>query len=203
MATFTDDFNRANSTSLGADWTEIGGTAAVIYGNALACENGWGNVGASCNKVASTDHYAVAQIYTPNINFQVMVRGAQADAMLSGAGSGKTCYHVELSTIGGTGSGAATMYRAVDGAWTSLGTANDTGYVSGDTFRLEAEGTAIRFLRAGSQRIAVTDTQITSGTWTGVKFQGQSSNSAAVDNFTTADITSGTNAPAEASAATA
>lgn len=197
MATFSDTFTRADTTwGLGADWTVWAEDAKILSNAVAGYYNGDG--GASCNKVATADHYAQVEWHGSHGYYQIMCRGNVANAYYYGQ-TGFNCYHVEVNSIG---SSSGTLYRAVNGVWTSLGSASDVGYTSGQTAYIEAVGSTVTYKRNGTTVRSATDTNITSGTWTGFKCGWNNTNTTGFDNWTCADISSGTNANAEAATAT-
>ena len=184
MATFSDNFNRANG-GLGSDWT-TNTVAPVIYSNVATGSSGGGvDTGASCQKVSTTDHYAQAVWLAGATHhyYQLGVRGSVYNALIAGVSA--TCYHVEAWV---PGDNETTLYRASISGWVSLGMVDCTGYGAGTTYRLEIVGSTLRLLGNGTQIGSVTNTVVTTGTWTGWKVEIATANAAALDDWECGDI---------------
>lgn len=180
MATFSDDFNRANSTDLGTDWVEWG-EGAAIYGSGIAIATDFG--GAACNKVTTADHYAEITIrdVAGGGYFTLFVRGNQATAP---NGTGGSCYKV----FGNYNGGEMYISKRVSGTRTQLSTTYTTTPNSGDVWRLSVVGSTITWTINGTTVREVTDTDITSGTWTGFGCAGWSPNTVRFDDWACVDL---------------
>jgi hypothetical protein len=95
--------------------------------------------------------------------------------------STKTFYLAPLSN------GGLQLYRVVGGAYTEIG-AYAAGSASG-TVRLRCEGSTIKVLLDGVERISVTDTNIASGNYTGVESYSNTGTVASGDNFEAGNLT--------------
>lgn len=69
LAAFSDDFNRADGTSIGADYTELVGTAWAIYSNHLESQAGgftWTGIVNSGNPVNTVNQYGKVSVADPS-----------------------------------------------------------------------------------------------------------------------------------------
>jgi hypothetical protein len=141
----SDNFNRADSTSLGANWTEVLDNAEV-KSNAFI-----GNVGGGITTIARW----TADAFNADQKAQCLVPDNYGGpcARVQSNGNGYWALY---------GSSASTLYR-VDGgtgALTSLGALTSGTNI---TARIEAEGTTIRVYRNGTLDLSVTDSNYASG----------------------------------------
>lgn len=180
MATFTTDF----AAGIGPEWTtpNWGAVLVAVSGGVGATANPFNDASMWCQQAATADHTATVRLSGSQRNYQLAVRASSGDAWRYSSGTG-TAYFFELSSVGGTG----TLYRATNGAWTSLGTWNDSGYTSGQTASLQADGSTITVRRNGTQVLQVTDATITTGTITGIKATMDNLSVATFDDFSVSD----------------
>lgn len=148
-----DNFNRANSTDLGTNWTVINGN----YNWRLQTNQADFNVASIGAEYYNTgtfanDQYAQAICKSTETG---TARGAGACVRVTNPGSVTTFYLVMAGTS------TLWLYKIVSGTYTQLGTG--TAAAVNDVVRIEAQGTTIRVKVNGTERISVTDTSITSG----------------------------------------
>lgn len=174
MATFTDDFNRANGAP-GVDWTTVG-TSSTITSNQLVVANA-GDGCCSCNKVTSTDHYFEFTLVSGGKWPTTMVRGSAAD-FNSNATNRYNVEWRESNTLG-----TLFMYKYVGSTETDLGS-QVTRAADGSVVRLTINGSTLTAYDDTVSMSSVTDTSITTGTWTGIK----SNTACTVDNATASDL---------------
>lgn len=163
MATYTDDFDRADSNSLGANWTEseTAITNLRIVSNELETYVDINDGGlAQYNATVADDQYS-----------QAVYRGIVSNATLSGPA-------VRLSGTVSSGSGygvvvdlnSATEISLIKWVSEQIHTQNGTELANitrsmtvGEVVRIEAEGTTIRVLIDDTEVISVTDADVSSG----------------------------------------
>lgn len=150
----TDDFNRANSTDLGTAWDPLPSPAAN-------CQIVSNTVRPSVDDTACYESYNA--VTWPNDQYSEITL-----ANVSGAGAGAGSVVVRAGTVGlntyvvDAFGDKIEIWKAVSGSWTLLG--SWTGTVANtDIIRAEAQGTTIRALHNGTQRISVTDSAHASG----------------------------------------
>lgn len=183
----SDNFTRANSTGLGANWTansHDGNPAGFdIISNTAQPHSTAGD---------SSDLYT--GVASPNDQYSEVTFSATA-ADGAGTGSGPMC---RCST------GALTYYRcignasgyqvakAVAGSGTSLSSGTGTTFTAGDKLRLEVQGTTWRVFKNNVQFDAGTDSSIASGDF-GISYSSTSSSqaNAGLSLWTGGDFSSG------------
>jgi hypothetical protein len=185
VTSFSDDFNRADG-SPGANWVQVSGTW-VIVSNQLSPGTTGGTVVLRCaTAMATNDNYAQAKVTaTTAVSHGVWCRG---DPTLNSG-----------YAVRNNGTNWA-LFSVVGGTFTSIGTYSAAAVV-GDVVRVQAVGSAIKVVINGVDRITVTDTAVTTGTATGLR--SEANTGIKFDDFSAADISSGTTASAEAAPATA
>ena len=181
MASYSDDFNRANGAP-GANWTAINSGIWAIASNALTQSNTAGayrglrwNGGA----FASNNFYARVTARAPaNQGFGVLVRCPTTGTALADIDGyaivgfvGDQWYRVEFA----------------DGVDTYVGLGGTVAAATNYTIEVRAEGTTITILRDSTQLAQWTDTTYTTGGAMLVTFGG----TVTFDDFSAADIASG------------
>ena len=161
----SDDFNRANSTGLGANWTSsVGGGFDVVSNHASSAITG-GNDNAAVYSGAGwtggNDQYSEAQIITKP-------SGQDAGVICRGATGAETFYLYDVNfddaAVALGSSMTNRMYKTVGGSFTQLGSNSVETVSSGDVLRVEANGTSITAKRGGVTKIGpITDSAIASG----------------------------------------
>lgn len=182
---FSDNFNRADSTSLGTSWSEVAGDWQVQT-NQLLISSG---AGFRVCSTTTTAHAAVADCKVT----ATRAAGASWDAgpcvRLSGAGGSETCYYLDVS-----GTQDLSVIRRVAGADTDIGDLVQA-HSNGDIYALQVSGSGatvtLKVFRNGSQVGAdITDTagsRITAAGQTGVVTWA----GAAFDDFLVEDLGGG------------
>jgi hypothetical protein len=181
-ATYTESFNKADSSTLGPDltWNEIVGNQQV-KSNALHVVTSFGETRSRAeHDCSSNDNYAEATyngLTTANVpKYGILCR------YQSGA---DTAYMAEIIA----NSAATALYKLVTGTFTSLTTGTHT--LAAELIKVQANGTTISmyFAGSGSSHLSVTDSSITTGTRGGLRLYGDvTSYDATFDGFTLSDI---------------
>lgn len=165
MGSYYDDFNRADSNSLGGSWSESEGdaTAAQIVSNRLRCNGG----------ATSINGVAVYSAATGNDQDAQLTWRAAGSTSNGRSGPGVRCSGTNASFTGYACfyDGGAVFVRKYSAealssdftAGTTLGSFSVT-LASGDTVRIEIVGSRIRVYVNGIVRIDVTDSGIATGT---------------------------------------
>lgn len=150
----SDDFNRVDSATLGANWTPVVGTAGIVSN-----ECGPKTFGGT----DSIQRYSA--ISWPNNQYsQITIRNNVAASGAPGPG-------VRLSDVAFTGyviycnNDIAELARWIAGAFASIG--SFTSPVAGDVVKLETSGTTLRVFVNGAVVLNVTDANIAGG-WAGI-----------------------------------
>ncbi|MFI6304277.1 hypothetical protein ACIBCH_20595 [Amycolatopsis thailandensis] len=179
MASFTDDFNRADSSDLGANWVEVSGDWAIVSNQLSAGNTGGTVILRAAGAMASNDNYAQTTI-----------------AATTAASHGIWCRGNSNITSGylwrNDGS-SWNLFSVVGGSFSVIGT-YAAAAAPGDVAKVQAVGSTIKAFVNGVERVSVTDTGVTTGTSVG--YRTESTNAIRFDDFSAADVTSGTSAPA-------
>ena len=153
MTSFSDDFNRADSTDLGANWVEVSTTDWAIVSNRLSPGAAGGTIVVrAATAMASSDHYAQVTI-----------------AATTSASQG-VWYRVDSTLNSGylwrNNGSSWNLFKVVSGTFTSIGSFAAAA-VSGDVAKVQAVGSTIKGYVNGVERVSVTDTAVASGTSVG------------------------------------
>lgn len=182
--TVSDNFNRADDDSLGANWSEVSGDWDILS-NALRCAaNGGSGYGTARfeSDLSSDDMYsqAICTGYGGSRQAGVTVRVA-SDA--------ETCYSFEVRN------NETTTYRIRRlTAGTSLGAVNTTHPSVPFTAKLTVDGSSLEGFIDGSSVIGpITDTNITGNTRAGT--YANSANNVTLDDFQAADLVAASGPP--------
>jgi hypothetical protein len=186
MATFTDDFNRADSSNLGANWVEVSGDWSSISNQLSSGSAGGTIILRAAGAMATNDNSAQVTIAaTAAVSHGVWCRGN------SNITSGY------LWRNDGT---SWNLFSVVGGSFTSIGSFAGAA-VAGDVAKVQAVGTTIKGFVNGVQRVSVTDTGVTTGTSVGIR--AESVSTLRFDDFTGADVATGSTGDAALSSTAA
>lgn len=173
MATFTDDFNRANGAP-GANWVDSSGLWTIVSNQLSSGTAGGTIIIRAATAMATNDNSAQVTIAaTGAVSHGVWCRG------------NSTFTSGYLWRNDGT---SWNLFSNVGGSFTSIGSFAGAA-VAGDVAKVQAAGSTIKGFVNGVQRVSVTDTAVTTGTSVGLR--AESSNLLRFDDFTGADVTSG------------
>lgn len=183
MTSFTDDFNRADSSTVGNGWVEVAEDWSIVS-NRLAPGSSGGTGIIRCGTAMATDD-----------------NSAQATiAVASAVSCGVWC---RGDTVFGNGylwrnDGTSwDLFRNVSGSFTALATFAGAA-VNGDVAKIQAVGTTIKAFVNGVERASVTDSGIATGKNTGMRCAASST--VRYDDFTAADVGAGSNVTGTATA---
>lgn len=166
---FTDDFNRANSSSPGADWVEVGaGNWSITLTSRLTLGVNTGEQCMYVNALSTSDHYAQADSVAHTIDTYLIIRSTANNL------SPLTFY---FAGVNGSGNYAIGKYDG--GSYTGLASAAGSS-PAGKTLRFEASGGDLSLKVNGVEVLGVTDGSPLSGLYVGVWGAG---NPTSYDNF--------------------
>ncbi|MFF3643392.1 hypothetical protein [Streptomyces sp. NPDC002564] len=172
MATFTDDFTRADSTDLGAGWVEVSGNLWAIISGQLSPGSAGGTILVrAATAMDSNDHFAQMTI-----------------AATTSASQGVWCRGNANFTQGYLLRNSGTswdLFSVVGNNFTMIGT-YAVAAAPGDTAKIQAVGSAIKGFIGGVERISVTDTAVATGTAVGLR--SESTSGLRYDDFAAGDI---------------
>jgi hypothetical protein len=174
MATFTDDFNRADSTNLGAGWVEVSGDWSIVSNQLSSGSAGGVIILRAAGAMATSDNSAQITIAaTGAVSHGVWCRGNT---------------NITQGYLWRNDGTSWNLFSAVGGSFTSIGSFAAAA-VAGDVAKIQAVGTTIKGFVNGIQRVSVTDTAVTTGTSVGIR--AESTNVLRFDDFTGADVATG------------
>ncbi|WP_328336755.1 hypothetical protein [Streptomyces violaceus] len=174
MASFSDDFNRPNSSDLGVGWVEVSGDWSIISNQLSPGAAGGTIILRAATPMDSSDHSAQVTIAATTTASQgVWCRGN------SNISSGY------LWRNDGTSWG---LFAVVGGSFLIIGT-YAAAAAPGDVAKVEAVGSTIKGFVNGIQRVSVVNTDVPTGTSVGIRTESVSG--LRFDDFTAADITAG------------
>jgi hypothetical protein len=181
----TDDFNRANSTGLGANWT-AGALSDTLNVNANAC--------VPAVLPGNDCYYAYTGITWPNDHYaQIKVTvtstgggGVGGGVAVRRTGDGTTRYR---AVVDHAASNNVSLDRFLSGAYQNLALYT-SAWTDGDVLRLEAQGSSLRVYRNGTQiGTTFTDANIASGS-PGIDYSSSVS-ALTMDDWEGGDLTGG------------
>lgn len=174
MASFTDDFNRANSTDLGANWVEVSGDWSIVSNQLSPGAAGGTIILRAATAMDSTDHYAQVTI-----------------AATTAASQGVWCRgnaNISNGYLWRNNGSSWDLFSVVGGSFTVIGT-YAAAATPGDVAKVQAVGTTIKGYVNGIERVSTTNTAVTTGTSVGIR--SDSTSGLRYDDFAAADITAG------------
>jgi hypothetical protein len=174
VASFSDDFNRADSTNLGAGWVEVSGDWSIVSQQLSPGAAGGTIILRAAGAMDSNDNYAQVTIAaTAAVSQGVWCRGNS---------------NISQGYLWRNNGTSWDLFQVVGGSFTAIGTYTAAA-APGDVAKVQAVGSTIKGYVNGVQRVSVTDTGVTTGTSVGIR--GESTNSLRYDDFSAADITAG------------
>jgi hypothetical protein len=175
MAAFTDDFNRADSSTLGAGWVEVSGDWSIVSNRLSSGSAGGTIILRAAGAMASNDHYAQVTIATTAaVSHGVWCRGNS---------------NISQGYLWRNDGSSWNLFSVVGGSFTSIGSFAGAA-VNGDVAKVQAVGSTIKGYVNGVERVSVTDTNVPTGTSVGLR--AESVSALRFDDFAAADVTSGT-----------
>ena len=174
MASFTDDFNRADSSDLGAGWVEVSGDWSIISNQLSPGSAGGTIILRAAGAMDSSDNSAQATI-----------------SATTAASHGVWCRGNSNITSGYLWRNDGTswdLFWVVGGSFGVIGTYT-AGASPGDVARVQAVGSTIKGFVNGVERVSVTDTAVTTGTNVGIRTESVSG--IRFDDFAAADVAAG------------
>ena len=173
MTSFTDDFNRADNTDLGAGWVEVSGDWSIASNQLSPGAAGGTIILRAAGAMSTNDNSAQVTI-----------------AATAAASQGVWCRGNSNITDGylwrNNGS-SWDLFSVVGGSFTAIGTFAAAA-APGDVAKVQAVGSTIKAFVNGVERVSVTDTGVATGTSVGIR--SESAGALRYDNFTGADVSS-------------
>jgi hypothetical protein len=174
VTTFTDDFNRADSTNLGAGWVEVSGDWSIVSNRLSPGSAGGTIILRAAGAMATSDHYAQVTIATTTAaSHGVWCRGNS---------------NISQGYLWRNDGTSWNLFSVVGGSFTSIGSFAGAA-APGDVAKVQAVGSTIKGFVNGVERVSVTDTNVPTGTSVGLR--SESASAIRFDDFAAADVTSG------------
>jgi hypothetical protein len=182
MATFSDDFNRANG-AIGANYDSVNGGLNVISNQVRGTNNGQLNLSTVKTSVVdfTNDHEA-------QITIAAAVGSDLAGPMVRSAGTTANGYYLYCDIFAATN---RRLFKVVAGTRTIIGTVN-ISVTAGDVLKLRAVGTTLTVYKNGTLIDTVLNqTDHTTGQ-PGMAYEWGNSGGTRIDNFSAADVSTAT-----------
>ncbi|WP_329376264.1 hypothetical protein [Streptomyces sp. NBC_01483] len=174
MTSFSDNFNRADSTDLGASWVEVSGDWSIVSNQLSPGAAGGTIILRAAGAMASNDNYAQATIAATTTASQgVWCRGNS---------------NISQGYLWRNNGTSWDLFQVFGGSFTNIGTYTAAA-APGDVAKVQAVGSTIKGFVNGIQRVSVTDTAVTTGTSVGIR--SDSAGAVRYDDFAAADVTAG------------
>ncbi len=174
MTSFSDDFNRANSTDLGASWVEVSGDWSIVSNQLSPGSAGGTIILRAAGAMASSDNFAQATIAaTTAASHGVWCRGNS---------------NISQGYLWRNDGTSWNLFSVVGGSFTSIGS-YAAAAAPGDVAKVQAVGTTITAYVNGVQRVSVTDTNVATGTSVGIR--SESASAIRFDDFSAGDVVFG------------
>jgi hypothetical protein len=172
MTSFSDNFDRADSSDLGAGWVEVSGDWSIVSSQLSPGAAGGTIILRTATSMSTNDNFAQITI-----------------AATTAASQGVWCRGTTNLSDGYLFRNDGTtwdLFSVVGGSFTSLGTYAAPA-APGDVAKVQAVGTTIRAFVNGVEQISLTNSHVTSGTNVGIR--SESAGAIRYDNFSAADVT--------------
>lgn len=174
MASFSDDFNRADSSDLGAAWIEVSGEWSIASNRLSPGAAGGTIILRAADAMASSDNFAqVAIAVTASASQGVWCRGNS---------------NISQGYLWRNDGSTWNLFAVVGGSFTSIGS-YAAAAAPGDVAKVQAVGSTIKGYVNGVERVSVTDTSVTTGTSVGIR--SESVGALRYDDFAAGDVTVG------------
>lgn len=174
MASFTDDFNRANTTDLGAGWVEVSGDWSIVSTQLSPGSSGGTIILRAAAAMDSNDNSAQATIAATVIASQgVWCRGNS---------------NITSGYLWRNNGASWDLFSVVGGSFSAIG-AYAAAAVPGDVAKVQAVGSTIKAFVNGVERVSVVDTGVATGTSVGIR--AESVSGLRFDDFAAADVSAG------------
>ncbi|MBB1253062.1 hypothetical protein H3146_06720 [Streptomyces sp. OF3] len=170
MATFTDDFNRPDSTDLGPGWVEVSGNWSIISNQLSPGAAGGTIILRAASAMDTSDNFAQITIANPATgSMGIWCRGNA---------------NISSGYLWRNNGSSWDLFSVVGGSFSVIGT-YAVAAVAGDVARVQAVGSTISGWVNGVERVTVTNSAVASGTSVGVR--SDSTAGIRYDDFAAAD----------------
>jgi hypothetical protein len=174
VASFSDDFSRADSSDLGADWVEVSGDWSIVSGQLSPGAAGGTIILRAAGAMASDDNFAQVTI-----------------AATAPASQGVWCRgnsNISSGYLWRNDGASWDLFSVVGGSFTLIGS-YAAAAAPGDVARVQAVGSTIKAFVNGVERVSLANTHVTTGVNVGIR--SESAGALRFDDFTAGDVTAG------------
>lgn len=179
-ATASDDFNRADSTNLGSDWTEVVGNIHIVGNQIAPASTGTDYAMRWTSDLASDDHYCQIDAVAYPHEFSHVSPACRFDP------AAVTYYRAVQRSTAGAATDDRTIQKCVSGSVSALA-AQSQEVDPPFSIRLTVDGSSLDMAIDGTTVMSVTDTSITGYKRPGVILRALSTGERG-DNFIAADV---------------
>lgn len=138
-------------TDYSANWSYVNGSM-LIYSNSVMYDSG-----ASGNAIARWNADTFADDQYSQVRIVSMGAAQYVGVAVRCSAASFSCYGVIVNA------GYLEFYKWVNASYSSLGFTSSVTFAPNDILRMEANGTTVRVLQNGTERISITDSALTSG----------------------------------------
>lgn len=178
----TDDFNRADSGNLGANWTSNRGDPTITTNTVGVSTVSDENDAYYSNVSAPADHWSqVTAVATPNGSTN------QGSAAVRMPAAGNRDGYFAGWDGARQSSTDRRLWKVVAGTFTSLGNEGGVPVAANDVLYAEAQGSTIKMFVNGSQRLSVTDSSLSGGAF-GISATNNASGIGILDSWSGGDF---------------
>lgn len=184
MATISDDFNRADSTNLGASWTEVEGDLQIVDNKVRAVTVAQRSTIRHTSVLDSNDHAAQLELVS------LMAAASRLTLVACRFSASALTFYAFRRLHDGTNY-VHRLEKSIGGATTVIAGPTIEAFTAGEVLKVQAVGSTIKAFIDGVEKHSVTDTDIPAGTRAGLLvFSGGAGpvSDVQVDGFSAADI---------------
>lgn len=171
MTSFSDNFNRADSTDLGANWVEVSGDWSIVSNQLSPGAAGGTIILRAAGAMAGNDNFAQVTIAATTVASQgVWCRGNS---------------NISNGYLWRNNGTSWDLFSVVGGSFVNIGTYSAAA-APGDIAKVQAVGSTITAYVNGVARVTVTNSAVTTGTSVGVR--ADSAGALRFDDFSAGDV---------------
>lgn len=186
MASFSDDFNRADSTDLGVGWVEVSGDWSIITGQLAPDTSSGTTILRATAAMASSDNFSQFTIAATVAASQgVWCRGDNT---------------ISSGYLWRNNGSSWDLFSVVSGSFNVIGTYTAAA-APGDVAKLQAVGSTIKGFVNGVERVSVVNADVATGVNVGLRVMAVPG--LRFDDFSAADVTAGATLSTSSSVETA
>lgn len=180
--TISDDFNRADSSNLGANWTEVTNDLQIVSNQVRAVNNAQFSFARYNTPLSSADHYAQIDLTSSNGTSSF---SSYAGPMVRFAAAASTGYFVYAGYVGLNP--RVYIGKRVTGTDTIIAGPYNTSWSFPEPVKLTVNGSNLEVFKSGVSVLTVSDSAITGNLYCGIMAYRDNGTVADLDNFEASD----------------